>query len=418
MFKNYICGMDIGSSKISAVLAKLDRKRISSFYFGTVDSKGVSSGAVVDSVELTACIERLLKKIKAESGVNIKMVCVNISGQDLVVKHSRAILPLAERGNKVITLSDIYKANDMARVLGSSLEEEVIHQMPYSYAIDSKSDIVNPLGLYSHRLESDMLLICAKMSSVQSMVRAVSQAGYGVSDLFFSGIATAKAVFGKDIKDGINAVCDIGSDITELLIFHGGRLKAVEVLPCGGNDLTRGISEALKIPFDLAEEVKRSHSSIGDPGLIDENKEILIKKDSVYKPIKQKIVSEIVTAKARELCENIKASVEKTMPAGKLDNFIVTGRTVLLDGLIEALEANLGVAVKLGRINNPEISPLVNSYNVLAGQKYLTYITPLGMICQVMQTDDPRCPSSNQQPSNNKLIRLLERAKEVYQEYF
>ncbi|MFA5155879.1 MAG: cell division protein FtsA [Candidatus Omnitrophota bacterium] len=418
MFKNYICGVDIGSSKISAVLAKFDRKRISGLYFGTVDSRGVKAGAVVDSIELTGCIERLLKKLKADSGVKIKVVYSNISGHDLIVKHSRAILPLAERGNKVITLSDIYKVNDMARILGSSLEEEVIHQMPYGYAIDSKSDILNPLGLYSHRLETDLLLISARMSCVQSVIRVINQAGYEIKDLFFSGLATAKAVLGKNSGEGISAVCDIGSDVTELLIFHGNLLKAIEILPQGGDDLTHEIAETLKIPFELAEEVKKSHSSIGDSSLIDENKEILIKKNNIYKPIKQRAVSEMVTSRAKQLCQNIRAAIEKTVPVDNLDNFIVTGRAVLLDGLMEALENNLGVTVKLGRASNPGIAPLVNSYDALAGQKYLVYLTCLGIICQVIQADDPYLLSSNHQPSPNKLVRLLDRAKEVYQEYF
>lgn len=418
MFKNYICGVDIGSSKVSAVLAKLDKKRITDFYFETVDSKGVKAGAIIDSIELTACIERLLKKLKTGSGINIKLVHANISGQDIIVKHSRAILPLAERGNKVITLSDVYKANGMARILGSNLEEEIIHQMPYSYSIDSQGDILNPLGLYSHRLEVDLFLISAKMSSVQSLIRVINQAGYEIKDLFFSGIATSRAVFGKEIKDGVNCLCDIGSDITELLIFKEGLLKSIEILPQGGDDLTREISAALKIPFELAEEVKKSHSSIGDFSLIDEGKEILIKKNNIYKPIKQKVVSEIVTAKAKSLCQNIKDAVEKTLPVNYLNNFVVTGRPVLLDGFLETLENGLGVSVKLARINNPEIARLVNKYEALSGQKYLAYITPLGIICQITQLEDPYFLASNHQPAPNLFLKFLNRAKEVYQEYF
>jgi cell division protein FtsA len=418
MFKNYICAIDIGSSKISAVLARLEKKRLTELYFETSGSKGLKAGAITDSIELTGCIERLLKKLKAVSGINIKVVYANISGQDIIAKHSRAILPLAERGNKVITLSDIYKANDTARVLGSSLEEEIIHQLPYGYAIDSQSDIINPLGLYSHRLEVDMFLICAKMSSVQSLIRAINQAGYEAKDLLFSGIATSRVVFGKEIKDGVSCLCDIGSDITELLIFKEGLLKSVNILPHGGDDLTAEISEALKIPFELADEIKKTNSSIGDPSLIDEDRQILIKKNNAYKPVKQKMVSEIITAKANAFCRDIKGVIEKTMPVNRVNNFVVTGRAVLLDGFMETLENTLGVSVKLGRINNPEINALANRYEVLAGQKYLAYITPLGMICQVRHLGDPYFLPIDHQPNPNLFLRLMNRAKEVYQEYF
>jgi len=158
MLNNYICAVDIGSSKISASVAKMGKKRISDIYFETVDSRGVEKGVVVNSIELIGCIERLLKNLKIKSGINIKVVSVNASGQDMIIKHSHAILPLAERGNKVITLSDIQKVNEQARLLGSNLEEEIINQIPFNYTIDSKSGISQPLGLYSHRLDSQRLL--------------------------------------------------------------------------------------------------------------------------------------------------------------------------------------------------------------------------------------------------------------------
>ena len=122
----------------------------------------------------------------------------NRSFQNILTKHSHAIIPLAERGNKVITSTDIASANEQARILGSSLEEEIIHVIPSSYSIDSKNNVINPVGLYSHRLEADLFLICAKLSSLQSLSRAVSQAGYEIKNLSFSGLATSRAVFSKE----------------------------------------------------------------------------------------------------------------------------------------------------------------------------------------------------------------------------
>lgn len=415
---SYICGMDIGSSKVCAVLAKLNKKRITGLYFATVNSKGVEKGAVTDSIELIGCIERLLKDLKAKSGINIKVIYVNISGQDIITKHSRAVLPLAERGNKVITLSDIERVNNEARILGSSLEEEIIHQIPFSYSIDSKSDILKPLGLYSHRLEVDVYLVCAKMSSVQNLIHIISQAGYEIKDLFLCGIATSKIVFGKEITEGTNVLCDVGADITELLIFRDGILKGIEIMPLGGNDLTLEIQEALKLSFELAEDVKRTHCSIGDDNSIQEGKEILIKKNNTYKPIKQKLLSEILTSKAKFICQSIKERLERTLPCNYVDNFVATGRTVLLEGFLETLENSLGIPVKIGRIGNPEIAQLINKNDGLSGSKYLAYITALGIISQVLQNENVYLSPANQLLSRNLFLKIINRAKEVYQEYF
>ncbi len=418
MLNNYICAVDIGSNKISATVALIRNRRIRSLFFEAIASKGIKTGAVTDSIGLVGCVERLLKNLKAKSGINIKVIYANISGQDITTRHSRAILPLAERGNKVITLSDIYRVNNQARILGSTLEEEIIHQIPFSYSIDSKSDILKPLGLYSHRLEVDLYLVCAKMSSVQNLVHVISQAGYEIKDLFLSGIATSKIVFGKEINEGTSVLCDIGADITELLIFRDGLLKGIEIMPLAGNDLTLEIQEALKMSFELAEDVKMTHCSIGDYNSIQEDKEILIKKSDVYKPIKQKLLSEILTSKAKFICQSIKERVEKTVPCNYIDNFVATGRTVLLEGFLETLENTLGIPVKLGRINNPEIAQLVNKDDRLSGSKYLAYITALGLISQALEDKNAYSSAPNQLPSRNLVLKIINRAKEVYQEYF
>jgi cell division protein FtsA len=342
---------------------------------------------------------------------------VNISGQDIITKHSRAIIPLAERGNKVITVSDMLRANEQARVLGSNLEEEIIHIIPSSYSIDSKSNISNPLGLYSHKLEVDLFLICGKLSSVQTLDRVINQSGYDVRGLSFSGLVTSKAVLDKGMKEGLSVFCDIGSDVTEILIFRDGLLKDIEIMPLGGNSLTSRLQEALKIPFELAEDIKRSYGVIGDAEMLDEHKEILVKKSDFYKPIKQKAVSEVVTSAAKLMCLELKEAVEKRVPLYEINNFVVVGRALLLEGFIETLETTLGIPVKLGRVSNPEIASLVKENNELSVQKYLAYLVPIGIICDTLESKPVGIMPVQSLPKN-LLIKAFNRVKEVYQEYF
>lgn len=417
MLSNYICGLDISTSKISAVLAEVQRRRIVNCFFESMPSKGIKAGAIVDSMGLVSSISLLLKSLKAKSGLNIKFLYANISALDIVTKHSRAIIPLAERGNKVITLSDIQKVNEQARILGSSLEEEIIHAIPFGYTVDSKINIINPAGLYGHRLEADLYLICGKLSSIQSLTRAVNQAGYEIKDLFFSGIATSLVVFDTAAKEGVSIFCDIGSDITEILVFRAGLLKDVEILPIGGDILTLGLMESLNIPFELAEDVKKTYGSIGDYAEIKEDKEILIKRNNTYKPIKQRMVSEILTDKTESICSAIKDAVDKITPCAQVDNFVTTGRTVLLEGFLESLENRLGISVRLGRITQSELVSLLKRYEELSGQKYLTYINSLGLIIQALQEGQPQFLSSAQ-PTRNPIVKAINKAKEVYQEYF
>ncbi len=417
MLNNYICTLDVGSSKISACVAKIKRGEVTSIFFESLPSKSVKEGIVVDSIDAISMITKLMKSLKAKSGINIKFVYTNISGQDIIIKHSHAILPLAERGNKVITLSDIYRVNEQARILGSSLEEEIINMVPLSYNIDSKNNLANPFGLYSHKLEVDLYLVCAKLSSLQSLNRVIDQSGFGIKDLFFSGLATSKVVFSKEAGEGIDLFCDIGSDIAELLVFENGCLKDIEIIAVGGNDLSLKLSEELKIPFDLAEDIKKAHGVIGNIEHISEDKEILIKKNNLYKPIKQKVISEIITAQAKLLCSRIKDVVNKKARSCDVNSFTVVGRAVLIEGFIEVLENTLNMPVRLGRISNPKIVGLLEDDEALSGQKYLAYLTCLGMLCEALETKGKEFLPLNQSPKGF-LGRVTNRVKEVYQEYF
>jgi len=414
---NYICVLDIGSSKISACIAELKGKRVSNIFFDSLTIKGVKKGIIVDSIDLVSSITKLLKSLKARSGKKIKLVHTNISGDGIVTKHSRAILPLAERGNKVISIFDIERVNEQARVLGSSLEEDIIHRIPLSYSIDSKSNIQNPIGLYSHKLEVDLYLVCGKLSSMQSLSRVINQAGYEIKDLSFSGLATSNAIMDKDFKQGLNLFCDIGSDITEILFFRDGVLSEIEILPVGGGNLTEKLQEEFKIPFELAEDIKRSYGVIGDASHIGEDKEILVKKTNLYKPIKQRAVSEIVTTCARSICSRIKEAVEKKVSPYEVNSLVVAGRTILSEGFIETLEGAISIPVKLGRISNPDLLSAIKGNSELSGQKYLTYLTCFGMLSGALR-EKPALSAPSQQSTKNPLVRAIKRFKEVYSEYF
>jgi len=417
LYSNYICAVDIGSNKIAASLAQVKRKGLEKIFFEVMPSRGVKEGVIVDATELTGCLTKIIKNLKSKSGLKIKYIHANFSGRDISTKHSHAIIPLAERGNKVITSTDISNANEQARILGSNLEDEIIHVIPSGYSIDSKSNVINPIGLYSHRLEVDLYLVCARLSSLQSLSRVVSQAGYEIRNLSFSGLATSKAAFSKEEKRGLSVFCDVGSDITELLIFKDGLLQDIQVLPLGGMSLTQQLCEGLKINYELAEDIKRSYGVIGDADNIAEDKEILIKKDEFYKPIKQREVAQMVSGSSRLICTQIKEIVQRKVALYEIDHFIMAGRTLLTDGFIEMMESVIGIPVKIGRISNPEISALIKENSDLSGQKYLTYLTCLGMICEEFENKTVGVLPLVK-PVRNLVMKALNRFREVYQEYF
>jgi cell division protein FtsA len=409
--------VDISASKIAAVAAKVNKNNIAEIFFEDAPSSGMKRGVIVDAIELSASVEKVLKKLKSKSGLNIKYIYTSMSGQDIITRHSRAIIPLAERGNKVITASDIEEVNRQARILGSSLEEEIITQVPLNYTIDSQTGIANPLGLYSHRIEVDLYLVCAKLSSLQTLIRMINQSGFEAKEVFFSPFATYEAVSLEHPKEGVNVLCDIGKDSTEILIFEADTFKEALILPLGGDNLTEALSEELKITFEMAEEVKKSYGRIQDIVGPERDKEILIKKDSIYKPIKESVVINVVTKEAKLMAQRIKDKVAEVVSIRQISNFLVCGRSVLLEGFLEVIEANLGVPVSLGRITNPRIAALVHNHEIISAGKSLAYLTACGIFCKAMSLEQPRF-TVNPNSSHNPAFKVMDKLKSLYHEYF
>ncbi|MFC1675423.1 cell division FtsA domain-containing protein [Candidatus Omnitrophota bacterium] len=417
MLSSHICTIDVGSSKIAATLVVMRAGKIFRIYADSVISGGVKKGSVVDSGQLSKAVSQVLENLSEKSKVRIRSVYAAVSGDEIFTRRSSAVIPLTERGNKLIGAGDLRKVNRQARILGVKLEEELMHEIPLSYGIDSKRGVLNPLGLYSHRLEVQLYLVSARLASVQALEHSINQAGFELRDVYFSGMATERIIAERGPLPGINVICDLGSEVSELLITRDGVTAHIEVLPIGGQMVTSVLSHALEITPELAEDVKRSHGVVGADHKPCAKSEILVKKGGLYAPIDVSPVPGIVTVEAKRICDAIKKSIEKVTPCGKVHSVTVAGRAALLEGFLEALENTLGVTCRLARIQDAEMLAVVNKEQEFTGHKYINYLTCLGAVLLALR---PEGASSCVpiQASRNPVQRAINKVKEVYEEYF
>jgi Actin-like ATPase involved in cell division len=283
MRERFIAGLDIGTSKIAASIARVDKKgNVELLAIEDSPSRGISRGIVTDLAQLSQTIQETMGKLRKKTSAKPDDIYAGIKGIHLTAQHSKAVIPLLDRGNKVITSLDVRKVNNQARILGLSLEEEAIHEFPQSYSIDSNSKVDNPLGLYGHKLEVDLFLITGKVSQIQNLIKATSNAGYQIKNLIFSGLAASFVTLDEEEKQRGVCLINIGAGSTEILTFQGGALRNLEIIPLGGYNLSEGIASALKLPISLAEELKISYAvaSIND---LEGDEDILVRKSSVYK---------------------------------------------------------------------------------------------------------------------------------------
>ncbi len=418
----YICGIDIGSSKVAACLGRFRGRELIHYWWDSIPAAGVKRGQWQDVGGLTVALSELLKNLKAKSGIQVKSVYLGIASQNITVKHSQAVIALAERGNQSVTNIDIQNVNQQAQILGSCLEDEILHTEPLSYTVDNENEVINPLGLYGHQLKANLYLICARAPYINTITEVINRLGVKVNEITLSGLAVSQAVFDTKKMKGLDILCDIGKDITQILIFNDGRLMHYQIIACGGDDLTAGLSKKLNLPYFLAEEVKISYGRIQNDCEV-QDKEIIVKKDNAYSTLSQNLIIQILTRQSHRIAETIRDVIRPHLMAissaltPPQTTLYVSGRTAYLDGFLELLEVVIGMPVKMARIGNPSLLVPSMRHRILSGEAILDYLACLGLVAKANKLSYKKSapPIRGLQ---GLLSNIPERVKEIYQEYF
>jgi len=357
------CGLDIGSQRIKASLTKF--KKPASFEViaaGDIPTRGLKNDSVTDLGELSESVQLCCHDLMRRAGVRFKDVKIGISGHAVYTRCSRTVIPLSDKGSKVIARNHIEKVKRDACLLGIKMEEEILHHFPLHYTIDDHHTVVNPLGLHGHKMETQLLLIISKEDVLSNVVKAVNQAGFDVTSVYYSSYAAAQATLDKKQKKDGCIFLDVGASITSLSIFKEGQLHQLEIIPSGGNEITLRIAESLNLPFDLAEEIKKSYAvAVAEDAI--KREEILVKKESAYVPIRRELICQAVEPKIKDFVQRIQDTLMNSPIFKEISSEIVmVGGGSLLPGLIELIEHTMKVRVRMGKfstassnLNNPAI---------------------------------------------------------------
>jgi len=295
-----ITGLDIGSSKIAAVTARMyDNGRIDIVARATCESAGIADGMLVDLNDSIDSVSKALTKLKAKAANRLGEIYVNISGQDVKGRKSVGMIPISLRGREIVQ-TDIENSINAASTIHLSLDREIIHKIVHSFSIDDQPWIRNPLGLYASRIACEVYVITANINHIQSIHKCVNDAGYDVKDIAFTGIADGMSLVDKETKESGAVLIDIGNSLTEVSVFLKGALDNFDVISFGSRSAGDGF---------------RSN------------------------PVFDKAASEIST----KLQDLSKAGIKTPL-------IILTGGFSLSDGMVEYLEEKLSHPVKMGTI--------------------------------------------------------------------
>lgn len=405
------CSLDIGTHKIKGSVLRVNRTRnkeeLELINVNESRLYGFEDAHVSNLSELADSINSALKDLTKKCLRPPKEIQLGISGDLVSSRPVHTTIPLADRGAKAITSKDIEKANHQAKILGTKMDEEVLHYIPLHYHIDESDTLLDPNGLYARKLGVDAVLYLSNENRLRNISKAVNQAGYEVDNIFFSSYVAAEVALSEEERKYGCGFLDIGSRTSTLFIFKDNRLKSSEILSWGGDMLTEAIAKQLNLAYEMAEDIKKSYAVAMD-GDKYKDEEILLKKEDAYRPIKRAVVTEAVMPEVEKLTGIITDIFNS--PGRKDDaqrGAVVVGGGALMPGIIEKIGLAAGVPVRLGKINFP--------YRRDLSQEIL-YLSATGLAYQGYRKSYPRqVLISGQHPWYQK---VLKRGKELYEEYF
>jgi len=346
----YFCGLDLGTHTMKAsIICARDENNLDLLGIFESRSTGFKEASISDITELADCIQRTVQGVMQKTGIKVHAVQLGVSGNFLATRRSSAIIPLIDSGTKVISKFDLRKVDNQAKLLGLSLEEEIIHDFPQWYKVDDVNTSINPAGLIGRKIESNLLLLTANSLRVRNLTKAVHQAGFEVNSVAFGGYAASDVAVDKADKEQGCALVDIGANITSVIFFKNGIVGDVQFIPWGGNYVTQSIAERLSLTVDLAEEIKKTHAVASKTNPNEMSGEILVKRDKGYIPIRRESVCEAVNWEIENFLTHLETVVKGSHLYHQLNKGIVmVGGGSLLPGAIERIGERINTPVRMG----------------------------------------------------------------------
>jgi cell division protein FtsA len=352
--EQYIVGLDIGTSVIRVVQAKVDAAGgLSVVGASEVPSFGIRRGVIVDIEEAVSSISGALEKVERMTGVPVGSANVSVGGNHISSLSSHGVIAVS-RADGEISENDIVRCIDASQAISIPQNKEVLHVFPKSFTLDGQTGIKDPLGMSGIRLEVDTIIVQAGLPFIKNLTRAVMQAGLEIDDLVLAPCAAAESVLSKRQKDLGVCLVDLGAGTTSVAVYEEGDLLHTAVLPLGSMHITNDIAIGLRCGIETAEKVKLAYGH-SDPKAVEKTEEVDLSK---FDPTEEQATSrgyvvEIIEARLEEIFSHVNSELKKIQRDGKLPSGIVlTGGGAKLPGVVEFSKKHLRLPSVLGRPQN------------------------------------------------------------------
>ncbi len=342
-----VVGLDIGTTKVSAVVGEVDSDGITVLGVGNVPCRGLRKG-VVSNIEWTVrSIADAIESAQTMAGVEIRTVYASVGGS-----HTRGIASdgVAAVSGGEVSRSDVERVLEGARAIPVDADRQILHVLPREFTVDNQDGIRDPVGMSGVRLGVKVNLVTAATSCVQNVIRCAERCGLTVADVVLGSLASAEAVLSDDEKEIGVAVVDMGGGTTDLILYVDGGIAHASVIPAGGMNVTADVAAGLRTPIGEAERLKRNYGcALGR--MVGEEEEIEVPGVGGHLPrrVPRRVLSDIIEPRVEEIFAVVRKRMEDTGLLEQLSaGVVVTGGGVLLEGMMDFAEEILGMPVRLG----------------------------------------------------------------------
>ena len=368
--KNVLCALDIGTTKICAIIGEYDRS-VSEYHvlgIGKVPSSGMKSGVVVDIDQTRKSIESAVHIALEDSGMEkISGVTVGIAGdhiRSLDAEHGIAInRPDNSKKVNIIDEKDVVRLEDSIKSINIGIDREIIHVIPQEYIINDQMIVKNPLGMSGNKLTLKAHVITAAINNARDLVNCVQNTGLNVNDIILEPLASADAVLTYDQKELGVCLIDIGGGTTDITVFQDGHLVSTNIVGYGGEIVTRDIASLVQTSFIEAERIKKEYGFATSKQAKSQGiKEFYIKpvNGKVDLAMNSELLSQFIEARVREILMLAKKQIKgKQLNAG----IVMTGGGSLLRGIehlaeeIFNMNSVVGYPIHMNGLEREEYTP-------------------------------------------------------------
>ncbi|UCD16976.1 MAG: cell division protein FtsA [Candidatus Zixiibacteriota bacterium] len=345
-----ITGIDIGTTKIKVVIAESDGKGAPVFLgYGSAPAAGLRRGVVVNMEKTVESISKAVEDAEMMGQVHVDSAVAGITGDHVKSLNSHGVIAISRSDNE-IGERDVKKAIEAASAIPIPTDREIVHVLPQDYTIDEQSGIKNPVGMTGVRLEVEVHIVTASVTSAKNIYRSINRCEIGIDHLVLQSLASSYACVSSEEEEMGVALVDIGGDLTDVAVYFDGSIKHTGVVPLGGRNVTNDITIGLRTSLEQAERLKQVYgsalTSLVDP---DEMMEVTTTVGREPRNISRNVLASIIEPRMEEILSLVQREIKKANTIEPLAaGAILTGGGSMLPGTIELTEQIFDMPVKAG----------------------------------------------------------------------